>query len=379
MPSRTAVGSSFFLGQSSYNGTSAVGTVFDVNNAETSTIAMVSDPSSTGHGVYGNWNNTGNYSENYNGDDANLDMGEAMRLDIDGDGSLDNDPWLRVTDFDRYQVAITMVDGTVLNGVGVILSGIDPATQNVYQTLVFGDLLVGGLNATEMNITQITLGNPITVGGGGMDLTQVFQMNNFANELADYTIVPCFVRGTRIRTDQGECKIEDLAIGDRVLTADHGYQEIRWIGARKVMAEGNFAPICIARGALQNDAELWLSPQHRVLISGPKARMLFGEDEALVPAKGLVNDRDILVKAGGMVEYFHILLDQHEVIFANGIPVESLYLGAQALKGLERAAREEVLALFPELEQGQVPDAARPFLTVRQGREWSAAEVGPKA
>ncbi|HRM76542.1 MAG TPA: Hint domain-containing protein, partial [Paracoccus sp. (in: a-proteobacteria)] len=137
--------------------------------------------------------------------------------------------------------------------------------------------------------------------------------------------------------------------------------------------------ICIARGALQNDAELWLSPQHRVLISGPKARMLFGEDEALVPAKGLVNDRDILVKAGGMVEYFHILLDQHEVIFANGIPVESLYLGAQALKGLERAAREEVLALFPELEQGQVPDAARPFLTVRQGREWSAAEVGPKA
>lgn len=250
MPSRTAVGSSFYLGQTSYNGTGAVGTVFDVNNAETSTIAMVSDPSSTGHGTYGGWNNNGVYGENYAGDDNNLDMGEAIRLDIDGDGSLDNDPWLRVTDFDRYQVAVTMVDGSVVNGVGVILSGIDPATQNVYQTLVFGDQIVGNLNATEMNITRITLGTPITVGGGGMDLTQVFQMNNFANELADYTIVPCFARGTMILTARGECAVEDLVIGDRVTTADHGDQEIRWIGSREVAAQDNFAPVCVKKGAL---------------------------------------------------------------------------------------------------------------------------------
>ncbi|WP_374633803.1 Hint domain-containing protein [Paracoccus sp. (in: a-proteobacteria)] len=373
MPSRTAVGSSFYLGQTSYNGTGAVGTVFDVNNAETSTIAMVSDPSSTGHGTYGGWNNNGVYGENYAGDDNNLDMGEAIRLDIDGDGSLDNDPWLRVTDFDRYQVAVTMVDGSVVNGVGVILSGIDPATQNVYQTLVFGDQIVGNLNATEMNITRITLGTPITVGGGGMDLTQVFQMNNFANELADYTIVPCFARGTMILTARGECAVEDLVIGDRVTTADHGDQEIRWIGSREVAAQDNFAPVCVKKGALGNDRDLWLSPQHRVLVSGDKARLLFDKDEVLVAVKALVNDRDILVKPGGMVEYFHILLDLHEVVFANGTAAESLYLGEQALRGFSRAARDEITSLFPELEQGEIPDGARPFLTVRQGREWASA------
>ena len=89
--------------------------------------------------------------------------------------------------------------------------------------------------------------------------------------------------------------------------------------------------------------------------------------------KALVNDRDILVKPGGMVEYFHILLDQHEVIFANGTAAESLYLGEQALRGLPPAARQEITTLFPELEQGGIPDAARPLLTVRQGREWAKA------
>lgn len=76
---------------------------------------------------------------------------------------------------------------------------------------------------------------------------------------------------------------------------------------------------------------------------------------------------------GGNVEYFHILLDRHEVIFANGTPAESLYLGPGALKGLAPSDREEVLALFPELEarleRGERPEGARPFLSVREGRE----------
>lgn len=373
MPSVTLTGSTFYLGQTSYNGAGSTGTVFNVDNAEASTISMVSDPSSTGSPIYGSWNNTGVYPENYPGDDNNLDMGEAIRLDIDGDGSLTNDPWLRVTDFDRYAINIQMVSGQVVTGVCVILSGTDPATGNVYQSMVFGDNLVTTLNNTDENIVQITLGAPITVGSGGMDLTQVFQLQNFANVLADFTIVPCFVRGTLIRTAEGECAVEELAVGDRIMTADHGEQEIRWIGSREVRARGKFAPICVRAGALGNDRDLWLSPQHRVLIRGEKARLLFGQDEAMVAIKALVNDRDILVKPGGTVEYFHILLDRHEVIFANGAEAESLYLGEQALRGLDPAARDEIATLFPELEQGLPPDSARPFLTVRQGREWARA------
>lgn len=370
MVSRTAHGSSFYLGQSSYNGSGSVGTIFTVNNAETSTIDMVSDPSSTGHPVYGGWNNTGTLPEDYLNDDANLDMGEAIRVDVDGDGVLTNDPWLRVTDFDRYSVSILMADGSTITGVGVILTGSDPSAPGAsYQSLVFGDQLVGRLNDAGVNIVNIQLTGYIPTGGGGLDLTQVFQMNNFANELADYTIVPCFAGGTLIATPTGEVAVEDLAVGDLVLTADHGAQKIRWIGARRVRASVRFAPVRIARGALGNDRDLLVSPQHRMLVSGARALAMFGVDEVLVPAKSLVNGRDIRVQPGGMVDYFHILLDAHEVIFANRAPAESLYLGEQALRGLSRAARAEILALFPELAEGIRPPVARHVLTVRQGRE----------
>lgn len=109
------------------------------------------------------------------------------------------------------------------------------------------------------------------------------------------------------------------------------------------------------------------------LLKGPHAEALFGQDEVLVPAKSLINDRDIRPHPGGEIEYFHILLDEHEIIFANGARAESLYLGDQALKGLPPSDREEVLTLFPELEaqlsSGNRLKGARPFASVRQGRE----------
>lgn len=185
------------------------------------------------------------------------------------------------------------------------------------------------------------------------------------------------MRGTRILTHKGERPVENLAVGDRVLTADNGFQKIRWIGSRRVAAKGPMAPIRIRTGALENNCDLWVSPQHRILLSGAKAEMLFGESEVLVPAKALVDDRMIRAVEGGQVEYFHILLDRHEIIFANGTPAESLYLGQQALKGLAPTDREEVLSLFPELEaqleNGEPPECVRPFLTVRQGREFLAS------
>lgn len=369
MASRTATGSALYLGQTDYNGAGSIGRVIHFGNSETSTVTMISDPSSTGSPIYGSWNNTGSRPENYVYDDDNLDLGEAIRMDTDGDGDLTDEPWLRVTDFDRYSLAFEMTDGSIENGVGVVVSGTDPATGNVYQALVFGDGLVSRLNDTGVNISNIKLTGYIPTSGSGASLTDVFQMDNFANVLADYTIAPCFVRGTLIETDQGPIRVEALQPGDRILTADHGYQEIRWIGSRKVAARDNLAPICIAKGALGNREDLWVSPQHRMLITGEQAKSIAGEDEVLVPAKALVNDSNIMVRPGGMVEYFHILLDRHEVIFANGIRAESLYLGGQALKGLHGSDRMEIMALFPEIAAGNIPQGARSFLTVGQGRQ----------
>lgn len=169
---------------------------------------------------------------------------------------------------------------------------------------------------------------------------------------AAYTpLVTCFVRGTHIEVESGnETKVEDLRVGDLVLTKDHGLQAIKWIGSTTVRGVEKLAPIVFKKGALGNTRELRVSPQHRMLITSGEVELLFAELEALVSAKSLVNDRTIVQVNEDIVEYYHILFDQHEVIFSEGIPSESLYLGKEAIKALSDEARAEILELFPELK-----------------------------
>lgn len=159
----------------------------------------------------------------------------------------------------------------------------------------------------------------------------------------------CFSRGARILTPQGERAVEDLRPGDLVETLDHGPQPIRWVGSSRRAAQGSLAPILIRAGALGNARDLRVSPQHRMLISGWQVDLLFGEDEVLVPAKALENGTTILRDPGGIVEYFHLLFDQHEVIWAEGAASESFHPGQQGWNALDEPARTEILRLFPEL------------------------------
>lgn len=172
----------------------------------------------------------------------------------------------------------------------------------------------------------------------------------------------CFVRGTRILTPKGEVPVQRLEVGDLVETRDHGPQVIRWIGATRALAKGTLAPIRFAPGTIGNHAPLLVSPQHRMLVTGWQAELLMGEPECLVPALGLVNDRSVRPVADGRaVEYWHILFDAHEVIFANGAPAESLLLGDIALATLSQAYRDEITRLFPRLAQ-QGPHSVRPLV-----------------
>ncbi len=159
----------------------------------------------------------------------------------------------------------------------------------------------------------------------------------------------CFTRGTMIVTDKGEKKIEDLQAGDKVLTKDNGLQEMKWIGSRTVPAKGNFAPIMIKAGALANDRDLLVSPQHRMVVEGWQSELLFGEREVLAAAKHLVNNDTIYVNEGGKVEYFHMLFDHHEIVFANGAASESFHPGEVGISALTNESRDEIFALFPEL------------------------------
>ncbi|SEO26980.1 Hint domain-containing protein [Paracoccus alcaliphilus] len=195
----------------------------------------------------------------------------------------------------------------------------------------------------------------------------------------DQNNLPCFTRGTMILTDAGLRAIEDLAEGDLVMTRDNGLQPVRWIGsvgvsADRLAAEPTLRPIRIAAGALGASTpaqDLLVSPQHRVLVRSRIAQRMFGTSEVLVAAKQLLTIEGVdIADAADGVEYFHMLFDRHEVVFSNGAETESLYTGAEALKAVGSAAKEEIFALFPELRDSDVaPQAARILASGRQGRK----------
>ncbi|OYX42885.1 MAG: hypothetical protein B7Z02_10590 [Rhodobacterales bacterium 32-67-9] len=171
--------------------------------------------------------------------------------------------------------------------------------------------------------------------------------------------IPCFASGTRIATTRGEVPVEALREGDRVITLDHGAQTLRWIGARRVAAVGDAAPVLIEAGCLGNTRDLVVSPLHRVLVSGWMAELHFAELEVLVAAQHLVNGVTVRSRPGGEIEYFHLLFDAHEIVFADGAAAESFYPGAEALARLDPVARAEVLSRLARLGRTG-PDQTRP-------------------
>lgn len=190
-------------------------------------------------------------------------------------------------------------------------------------------------------------------------------------------VVACFTPGAMILTETGEIAVEDLQPGDRVLTRDHGYQAIRWIGRRDLTAaelaiEPRFNPVVIAAGALGAGLPhraMAVSPQHRMLITGPQSELLFGEHEVLIAAKHLVGRAGIEQRLTSGVSYIHILFDAHEIVRADGAWSESFQPGAQTLDSMDEDQRAEILALFPELRSNtEAFPAARLALKGREAR-----------
>lgn len=169
----------------------------------------------------------------------------------------------------------------------------------------------------------------------------------------------CFGTGTRITTISGMKAVEDLVVGDLVLTFDHGFQPVRWIGSRllsagEIKANDLLRPMTIKAGALGfglPERDLVLSRQHRVLLRSPIAERMFGHREILVPVKDLVGLNGVgHVARETQVEYWHIMFDDHEVILSENMPTESFFFGPQAKETLAVEAYEEILSLFPDIE-----------------------------
>jgi hypothetical protein len=147
-----------------------------------------------------------------------------------------------------------------------------------------------------------------------------FHYDSDGNGGTDLTIA-CFLKGTKIRTFGGETLVEDLDIGHRVITRDGLFKPIKWIGRRAYA--GSFAannrnvmPVRIRAGALGDGIphrDLYVSPMHAMYLDG-----------MLIPAIDLVNGSSIVqLKAMESIEYFHVELAEHDVIFAEGAATES--------------------------------------------------------
>lgn len=242
----------------------------------------------------------------------------------------------------------------------------------------------GTLTITHINGVPVTVGSTVTlntgqtiqlnadgtltvIGDGDTEsISFTYEVSNGANTDTGFVTVdsiPCFVAGTLIDTPHGERQVERLTPGDMVLTRDHGAQEVRWVGERTVDAEGDFAPVLIRAGTYGAQRDLLVSPQHRILIRDSLSELLFGEPEVLVAAKDLVDGRRIRFLPGGRVTYVHVMFDNHEVIYSEGLASESFLPGPQTTHLFEPETLNEIRAVFPELDtdtgKGYGPAARR--------------------
>jgi hypothetical protein len=160
---------------------------------------------------------------------------------------------------------------------------------------------------------------------GGTDDTRTIEWaagDNINNSIAVTSNIGvlCFCAGTLIATPRGEVPVENLREGDVVMTAHNGPREIRWIGTGKVLAtrgrRGPATPVIVRRSALADGVphqDLRVTKGHALYFDG-----------VLIPVEELVNHRSILWDDHAQeVSLFHIELDTHDVLIANGAPAES--------------------------------------------------------
>lgn len=280
-------------------------------------------------------------------------------------------------------VSITVYDSVADHAAGnalYVYAGTEGQTATVSSnTASLGDTYVG-FNATPLTADDPAappLGQVFVAAGvdlnevadGGSIVIDTIQPDaegggdgNFAGtgdaEPLDDGPVICFLRGTLIDTPHGPLPVESLRAGDLVTTMDDGPQPLRWTGRSRVDGTGTLAPILIRAGALGNLRDLLVSPNHRMLLRGPRAHLMFGAAEVLVAAKHLVDGHDITIAPRAKADYHHVLFDRHQIVWAEGCPSESLYVGEQTIGTVDKAARAEIAAILGDLG---APDVAGPL------------------
>ncbi len=265
-----------------------------------------------------------------------------------------------------------MASGAITFGAGPGTLEIDDTTMPAATISGFAsgdtiDLYGIGMNGVVTN--RDTLTNQVTVSGSKGSITLQFaagQALNFATTPDGFggtDLVPCYCRGTLILTPTGEVPVEELAMGDRVVTLAGGEGRVHWVGRRAfdgrfIAGKREVLPIRVAAGALAEGVpvrDLWVSPGHSLYVDG-----------VLVPAEHLINGATIVQEVSvELLEYFHVELDEHAILFADGAPAES-YVDCDNRRMFSNGAEYERF----------YPDDERPRWTFCAPRlEWNSPEL----
>lgn len=185
-----------------------------------------------------------------------------------------------------------------------------------------------------------------------------------------------FGRGCLIPTDRGQIAVEDLLPGDKVRTLDAGFQTLLWRGAtiisptapRQEPAMGKLTRIAAdALGIARPMPDLVLGPRARLIHRSNGVRTLTGSPIAAVPARDFIDGNNIIeVTPATSVPVFHLGLEGHHRIPANGVEIESFHPGPAHLVGLRGELLDVYLSCFPHvetLEDFGAPDMPRLRLT----------------
>lgn len=198
----------------------------------------------------------------------------------------------------------------------------------------------------------------------------------------------CFCTGTMIATPSGQRAVETLVAGDMVLNDLGEAHQIMWIGRSRIglaalRSNSDMNPVRIpanAFGPSLPKADLLVSPQHRIVLDGPAAELLFGAARVLAAAKHLVGTFAEAVTSDVDVDYFHILTEAHEILLANGLPTESFQPARRMIDVMTpetRALLEQTLEVLGRDDMLSRQDAMM-SLKSHEARTLAAMMQGPQ-
>ncbi len=217
--------------------------------------------------------------------------------------------------------------------------GVHPSALKLGSTsgLQFGNAITsfGGGDAITVSDVTFAAGSSVNLSGGTLTVDLVgggtFTFDDFAFEsgsvdpiqVTDHSIIDlaCFVAGTMIRTERGEVPVETLQPGDRVMTHGGALRPVRWIGYRRLDLTRHPEPRRVQPIRIRRDAFAEGMPARDLLVS-PDHALFFGGN--LVPARLLSNGASIVQELDcRAVHYFHVELDSHDILLADGMPAEA--------------------------------------------------------